>query len=103
MCRAQGGVVVHTYVVRCALGRGRGPDDIDLTNIVGLQLALSKFEYDGGINSLFKEGTFAVDVCWMSVRTEPRAGSMRKRKVALCGHFSRHVFSCFRGTYPVEE
>ena len=39
------------------------PDvSIDLTNIVGLQLALSKFEYDGGINSLFKEGTFALDV-----------------------------------------
>ena len=62
MCRAQGGFVVHSYVVRCALGRGRGPEDIDLTNIVGLQLALSKFEYDGGINSLFKEGTFALDV-----------------------------------------
>jgi hypothetical protein len=31
---------------------------IDLTNIVQMQLALSKFEYDGGLNSLFEEGSF---------------------------------------------
>lgn len=35
---------------------------IDLTNIVGLQLALSKFEYDGGLNPLFTDGSFELDV-----------------------------------------
>ena len=39
------------------------PDvSVDLTNIVGLQLALSKFEYDGGLNPLFTEGTFELGV-----------------------------------------
>lgn len=39
------------------------PDvEIDLTNIVSLQLALSKFEYDGGLNPLFTEGSFELDV-----------------------------------------
>ena len=35
---------------------------IDLRNIVGVQLALSKFEYDGGLNSLFAEGSFELEL-----------------------------------------
>jgi len=35
---------------------------IDLANIVGVQIALSKFEYDGMLNPLFSEGTFELDV-----------------------------------------
>ena len=41
--------------------------EIDLTNIVGLQLALSKFEYDGELNPLFSQGAFELDV--LEVRT----------------------------------
>jgi len=39
------------------------PDvSIDLTNIVAMQLTLSKFEYDGALNKLFTEGNFEMDV-----------------------------------------
>lgn len=39
------------------------PDvSIDLTNIVAMQLTLSKFEYDGELNPLFTEGDFELDV-----------------------------------------
>ena len=35
---------------------------LDLSHIVGVQLALSKFEYDGGLNSMFREGSFELEV-----------------------------------------
>lgn len=40
---------------------------IDLRNIVAVQLALSKFEYDGGLSPLFKEGRFEIDVVDVSL------------------------------------
>jgi hypothetical protein len=40
------------------------PTDIrlDLTSIFTMQLTLSKFEYDGGLNPLYKDGAFEMDV-----------------------------------------
>ena len=35
---------------------------LDRTNIVGVQFALSKFEYDGGLSPLFREGAFEIDI-----------------------------------------
>ena len=35
---------------------------INLRNVVAVQLALSKFEYDGGLNPLFKEGAFELEL-----------------------------------------
>ena len=40
---------------------------INLRNICSVQLALSKFEYDGGLNGLFQEGSFELDL--LDVRT----------------------------------
>ena len=35
---------------------------LDLTNVVAVQFALSKFEYDGALNGNFREGAFALDL-----------------------------------------
>jgi len=40
---------------------------IDLSSIVSVQLALSKFEYDGALSPLFKEGRFEIDILDVSV------------------------------------
>ena len=40
---------------------------IDLRNIVSVQFALSKFEYDGGLSPLFREGSFMLDIVDVSV------------------------------------
>jgi len=40
---------------------------IDLSNIVSVQFALSKFEYDGGLSPLFREGRFQIDIVDVSV------------------------------------
>ena len=36
-------------------------------NVVGFQLAYSKFEYDGGLSPLFREGSFMLDIVDVSV------------------------------------
>jgi hypothetical protein len=40
---------------------------INLRNIVSVQFALSKFEYDGGLSPLFREGHFELDIVGISV------------------------------------
>ena len=39
------------------------PDaSLDLRNVVAFQLALSKFEYDGGLSPAFREGPFELEL-----------------------------------------